>query len=241
MKRFLVSLLLAAGPCGLVAVAAATAAIQATDPKLNPPIPTVTYECYWEAARPQYYSVTVQSTGNTTYLARNPSLPPEQAAATPDAARAAAFDPNYQIAFTMSQPNREKVIKLAEQAHFFNGDFDYTKHNLANTGRKTLTYADISRNFQTVYNYSENKSIQELTLLFQNIAGTMEHGRKLAFRYKYDKLGLEAELKAMEEEAANHNLVEVQAIAPVLQQIADDPTVLNIARQRAKKILGKAK
>lgn len=240
MNRFLVSLALAAFSYTLLAAAPAPVASQNNSPRENPPIPTVTYECYWEAARPQDYVIKVQSTGNTTYLARNPSLPTGQEA-TPQAAQAAALDPDYQVQFMMSQPNRDKVLKLAEQANFFNGNFDFTKHALANTGRKTLTYADISRNFQTVYNYSENKAIQELTQLFQNIASTLEFGRKLAFKYKYDKLGLDAELKAMEDQAANHNLVEVQAIAPVLQQIADDPTVLNIARQRAKKILGKAK
>ncbi|HET7872767.1 MAG TPA: hypothetical protein VFL42_09670, partial [Terriglobales bacterium] len=206
----------------------------------------VTYECYWEATKPQDYVIKMQSTGNTTYLSRNPA--PEatgaqtsEAPQTAQAARNAAFDPDYQVAFLMSAANRDKVLKLAAQANFFNGNFDYTKHAMANTGRKTLTYADTARHFQTVYNYSENRAIQELTGLFQNISTTLESGHKLAFKHKYDKLGLEAELKALEEEAANHNLAEVQVIAPVLQQIADDPTVLNIARQRARKLLGKAK
>lgn len=209
-------------------------------PNWNPPIPTVTYECYWEAAKPQDYVITVQSTGNTTYLSRNPTLPAEQAA-TPQAAQNTAFDPDYQLQFTMSEANRDKIFKLAQQANFFNGNFDFTKHALANTGRKTLTFADVSRHFQTVYNYSENKAIQDLTQIFQNISTTLEEGRKLTFKYKYDKLGLDAELKAMEDAAESHQLAEVQVIAPVLQQIAGDPTVLNIAREKAKKILGKSK
>jgi hypothetical protein len=223
------------------ALALSQLAGQSANQPQNPPVPTITYECYWEAVRPQYVRITVLSTGNTTYLGRNPALPTAQQETGPQDRSRTALDPDYQIQFVMSQPNREKILKLTQQANFFNGNFDFTKHAMANTGRKTLTYADISRNFQTVYNYSENRAIQDLTQLFQNISNTLDFGRRLAFRYKYDKLGLEAELKAMEEAASSHNLAEVQVIAPVLQQIADDPTVLNIARQRAKKILGKTK
>jgi hypothetical protein len=238
MNRFILLLTLAAMSC--MPSPAGWSAAQNPDPSHNPPIPTVTFEQYWEAARPQDVVITVQSTGNTSYLSRNPSLPVEEPA-TPDVARRSALDPNYQVQFLMSEANRAKVFKLAEQAKYFNGNFDFTKHPMANTGRKTLTYADISRHFQTVYNYSENKAIQGLTGLFQNISTTLEFGRKLAFTYKYDKLGLDADLAALEDAAQNHNLDELHVIAPVLQQIASDPTVLNIAREKAKKILRSVK
>ena len=238
MKRLRINPRLAAVSCALLALWSRSTA--QNPPGWNPPIPTVTFERYWEAAQPQDYVITVQSTGNTTYLSRNPSLPAEQAA-TPEAAHSTALDPSYQIQFLMSEANRAKVFKLAQQASFFNGNFDFTKHPMANTGRKTLTYADISRHFQTGYNYSQNKAIEELTELFQNISATLEFGRKLAFTYKYDKLGVDADLTAMEDAAEGHNLAEVHVIAPLLQQIAADPTVLNIARQKAKKLLEKAK
>ena len=198
----------------------------------NPPVPTVTYDSYWQAARPQNVTITVKSDGPTTYLSRNPDVP---------AGTDRAQDPDYHVEFTMSAANRNKIFQLAEKANYFHGDFEFHKHGMANTGRKTLTYADIQRHFQTVYNYSENKAIQEITAVFQNIATTMEHGRKMAFMHKYDKLGLDAELKATESDAHSHQLAEVQAIAPVLENIAEDPTVLNIARQRARKVLKMAK
>jgi hypothetical protein len=45
----------------------------------------------------------------------------------------------------------------------------------------------------------------------------------------------------MEDAAESHNLAEVQIIAPTLKSIQDDTKVLNIARQRAKRLLAKAK
>ncbi|HZD92795.1 MAG TPA: hypothetical protein VE133_00990, partial [Candidatus Sulfotelmatobacter sp.] len=107
------------------------------------------------------------------------------------------------------------------------------------TGQKTLTYADPARHFETIYDYSENKAINEITSIFQGISNTIEHGRKLQFLRRFDKLGLEAELKDMETAAENHDLCELQLIVPTLETIANDTTVLNIARQRARRLLAK--
>jgi hypothetical protein len=73
------------------------------------------------------------------------------------------------------------------------------------------------------------------------LSNTIEHGRKLQFLRRFDKLGLEAELRVMEDAAESHTLVEIQLIAPTLESIAEDHTILNIARQRAHRLLAKAK
>ena len=117
----------------------------------------------------------------------------------------------------------------------------FKKHAVASTGKKTLTYFDPVRHFTTTYDYSENKAIQEITNIFLGISNTIEHGRKLSLLRRFDKLGLEDELKGMENAAESHSLAELQIIAPTLKSIADDTTVLNIARQRAKRLLAKAK
>jgi len=44
----------------------------------------------------------------------------------------------------------------------------------------------------------------------------------------------------MENADEGHNLAELKIIAPTLESIAEDSTVLNIARQRAKKLASKA-
>jgi hypothetical protein len=197
----------------------------------NPAIPVVTFNCLWEAATPQEYTITLRSTGGARYVSSNPVRASEDRTQEPD----------YEIEFTMSAANRDKVFRLAQQAGYFNGNFDYKKHAMANTGKKTLTYADISRHYQTTYNWSENTAIDQLTELFTGISNTIEHGRKLEFLHRFDKLGLEAELKGMEDAAQNHYLAELPMIAPVLESIANDPSVLNIARQRARRLLAQSK
>ena len=200
-------------------------------PVSNPMVPTVTFDCFWEPFTPQSYTITVQSTGSALYSSRNPSKPADANGAQ---------DEDYQTWFTMSAANRDKIFHLAEQAGYFNGNFDYRKHAIANTGKKTLAYADSTRQFQTVYNWSENTAIGQLTQIFQGISNTVEHGRKLQFLRRFDKLGLEAELKGMEALAQGQNLAELQVIEPLLKSIAEDSAILNIARQRARRLLAKS-
>jgi hypothetical protein len=214
----------------LIALAGAVFS-QTPEQQFHPRVATVTFDLVWEQATPQEYTIRTQADGPSSYVARNPVKPVQPGEET---------EPDYTLDFTMSPGNQRRIFKLAQQANYFNGDFEYRAHAIANTGKKTLTYADQTRHFQTVYNHSENKAVQELTGIFQGISTTIEFGRKLQFKHKYDKLGLESELKAMEEAAENHNLAEIQIVAPTLTNIADDTSVLNIARQRARRLLGKA-
>src|SRR6516162_4448210 len=182
----------------------------------NPAIPTVTFDCLWEASTPQEYTITVRSTGSARYVSSNPARTPEDR----------AQDPDYEREFAFSSAGSARVFALAAQAKYFEGNFEYKKHQIANTGRKTLSYADMVRHFQTTYNWSENPAIDELTRYFQGVSSTIEHGRKLEFLHRYDKLGLEEHLKGMEGEAQNHYLAELGIIAPVLESIAGDSSVL---------------
>jgi len=208
----------------------AALALWGQDAPQNPTLPTITFDRVWEAYKPQNVTITVQSTGSARYVSRNPFTPPEPGA-----------DPDYTLDFTLSSRNQKKLFDNAREANYFNGDFSYKKHAVASTGKKTLTYSDPVRHFSTTYDYSDNKAIEEITNLFSGISNTIEHGRKLVYLHRFDKLGLEDELKAMEDAAESHNLAEVQIIAPTLKSIQDDTKVLNIARQRAKRLLAKAK
>jgi hypothetical protein len=211
-------------------ILAAPLALSGQDTQQNPIRPTITFDRVWEAYKPQNVTITVQSTGSARYISRNPFTPPEPGA-----------DPDYTLDFTLSSRSQQKLFREAREANYFNGDFSFKKHVVASTGKKTLTYSDPVRHFSTTYDYSDNKAIEEITNLFSGISNTIEHGRKLAYLHRFDKLGLEDELKAMEDAAESHNLAEVQIIAPTLKSIQDDTKVLNIARQRAKRLLAKAK
>ncbi|HET8891314.1 MAG TPA: hypothetical protein VFQ41_20590 [Candidatus Angelobacter sp.] len=202
-------------------------AAQATRPDQASATPSITFDRFWNDFTPQSVTITVFANGAAKYSSRDPGKNGDEA-------------DEYHTEFTLSRARCDKLFRYAGEANYFQGDFTFKKHAVASTGKKTLSYADASRHFNTTYDYSENRAIQEITGIFMGVSNTIEHGRKLQFLRRFDKLGLEAELKVMEDAAENHNLVEMQLIAPTLESIADDASILNIARQRAHRLLAKA-
>jgi hypothetical protein len=190
-------------------------------------VPSITFDRFWSNFTPQSVTMTVSANGAAKYSSRNPEKTGDDV-------------DDFQTEFTMSPAGRDKLFRYAKEANYFDGDFTFKKHVVASTGKKTLSYFDPTRHFSTTYDYSENKAIQEITNILAGVSNTIEHGRKLKFLRRFDKLGLEEELKGMENAVESHNLAELQIIQPTLESIAEDSTILNIARQRAKKLLLKA-
>jgi hypothetical protein len=209
---------------------------------------TISFKQVWKEAQPAEFSITVHQNGQVEYTSMDKDLTPpqernapvesnaEQSTQAQDAASQDAFHKQFQASDGLWQ----KLTDLAKQVNYFDGQFDFTKHAIAQTGQKTLRYSDSGRHTSTTYNYSENPSIQELTAVFQGISSTLEGGRKLDFDRRFDKLSLDQDLKGLEEMSNEGRLQEVQAIAPTLQRLATDRTVLHIAQQRAQRILKKA-
>jgi len=185
--------------------------------------PNVTFSLEFPSGDPPHYSITVSSDGRATYESDPGS---EQQTGEP-----------YTYRFTISAADRDKIFNGAKQLKYFNEDFESRKGKVAFTGNKTLAYKDADRNFRSSYNWSNNQAVQELTALFEGIAETMEFGRRLTYYHAHDKLGLDSELKQMEQMSKDHQLAEIQALAPILKSIADDNSVLNISRRRAAAML----
>jgi hypothetical protein len=186
--------------------------------------PSVTFLFEWNQAKPWInYSIHVQADGMTHFEG------------DPNPADGGDTDP-FQQDFTMSDANRQKIFELAKKARYFNGDFDFHK-KIAQTGKKTLQYRSPDAEGSTTYNWSQNTDIQQLTKLFESIATTLDYGRKLAFLYRFDKLGMDQCLKDLEQMQSEGFVEELPAIEPILRKISVDPNLMNISRQSAKHLL----
>ena len=214
----------------LTTVLASSAILYAqSEPKQaqRPAAPTVTFTFEWSSVEPHRYIISVDSSGNAVYRSWT---------ADSAAGQSGAGDP-YVLKLAVSAAARDRIFTVAGQLNYFNGDYEYHKRRIAWTGEKTLAYADADKQYVTRYNWSENAGIGALTALFQGISATLECGRRLERLHRFDRLGLDEELKSLERLTAEHQAAELQLIAPILEQLAQDPSVLNIARQRARHIL----
>ncbi len=186
--------------------------------------PTVTFTLDFPQSNPSYYSITVSASGHASY---------ESMVKFSDDAE----EQEYTTEFDVSSGNRQRIFDWAKQAQYFAGKVDSGNRKLAFTGAKILSYQDGPKSNTAHYNYSNQEPVREMTALFQNMAETLEYGRRLGYYHRYQKLALDEELKHMETQARNNELSEIQGVRPVLQEIAEDTSVINVVRARAKELM----
>jgi hypothetical protein len=141
----------------------------------------------------------------------------------------------------LSPSTAAKIFKAARELNKFNVVCVSKLKNIADTGKKTLSYSAADGHGSCEYNYSENKGVTMLTDTFLGIAYTLDEGRRLEFLHRYDRLGLDAEMITLSQEVDAGRAMELGTIAPTLAAIADDTAVLQRVRLRAAKLLEQAK
>ena len=191
---------------------------------------TVTFTLDFPGSDPEHYSISVQSDGSAVYECSAKISSDSDDTET------------YQAAFKFSDAARARIFDLTAQAGYFSGKIDSGNKKLAFTGSKKLAYKDDQRNFTASYVFSPQPAVQQLSTLFQNVAATLDFGRRLTYYRRYQKLALDDEMKRMEDQARHGDLAELQAVKPILQEIFDDRSVMNVVRARAQRIMemGKA-
>lgn len=186
---------------------------------------TIAFTLDFPGSQPGHYSLRVERNGAAQYES------------TSKLSADSEEEDSFTHDFTATEEMRRKIFGLAAKAGYFQQDLDSHRKNMAFTGKKTLSYKDGQRHGEATYNYSANAAVQELTTIFQSVSATLEYGHRLEYARRYQKLALAEELKHMEESARSSPLLEIQAIAPILQQIVDDPGVINVSRARAQRLL----
>jgi hypothetical protein len=187
--------------------------------------PAVKFVLDWPAQNPSHFSIVIDSAGRATYRSE-PSA---------DANGGSAPDP-YNVEWTVTDATRQRIFDAIPKLNFLHGNFE-SKSKVAMTGKKTLSYRDASHDNSITFNYSDNATVRDLTHLFQAIEATTESGRKLVYDLRYDKLGVDADLKGLQEQQRQGDAEEFGAIEPILQKIANDDDMLRMSQQRAKEIL----
>jgi hypothetical protein len=187
----------------------------------------VAFTLDFPGSQPEHYSIRVQSDGSARY---------QSSGRRPDSDESDSFD----LDFTLAPETRQKIFELAAKAGYFQKDIDSHNKHLAFTGEKTLGYRDARRSGEATYNYSSMPAVQELTNLMQSLSVTLEFGHRLEYDHHYQKLALDEELKRMEEIARTNQLADITAIQPILDRIIADPSVINVTRARARRLLERA-
>jgi hypothetical protein len=209
---------------GALAIIALPLSLTSQQTAASTPVAMVTFTLDFPQSNPGHYTIAIDANGHARYESKG------KIAEDTD-------EESYLAEFDISPANRERIFGWTKQAKYFAEKLDSGNRKLAFTGVKVLTYQDGQLSNTARYNYSSVAAVQELTALFQNMASTLEYGRRLAYFHRYQKLALDEELKRMETQARDNELSEIQSVGPVLQAIFEDTSVINVVRARARELI----
>ncbi len=187
--------------------------------------PIVTFKFDFPGADPDHYVISASADGSAYYESDGKL-----------SSQSSTDDPFHQQ-FSISEPTRARIFELAKKSNYFQGKIDSGRKGLANTGTKVLIYKDAVKTTQATYNYSQVQAVQDLTTIFQQLSTAVEFGRRLDYYRHYQKTALDDELKRMEQLSNASDLGDLSVVAPILQQIAEDSSLMNVVRARAQRLL----
>jgi hypothetical protein len=162
----------------------------------------------------------------------------EHGSGTYKAEEASATDSQQiQRSIALTEATSKKIFGLVRSVQLNPENCASKAKNIADTGRKTLTYTGPEGTSSCTYNFTENKNIDALTTIFEGIAETMDQGRHLDFLRRFDRLGLDDAIAVLAQEVTDGRALELGTIAPSLHSIANDTEVMQRVRTRASTLL----
>ena len=177
---------------------------------------TITYRKVFKQSSPEFVELRIRETGECTYDIRK----------LDDEAQPQPFE--------VSAALRERIFRLAEQLNYFRElDLD-VRRRIANLGQKTLRYERDNVSSEVTFNYTLNAAANQLMQIFEGLGRQQEHAETLARRIRYDRLGVNEALLRLEADLNRKGIPEPERLLPVLEQIAGDTRVIEIARHRAR-------
>ena len=134
----------------------------------------------------------------------------------------------------------ETLRALFQKADFLDESRDFvSQRKVADMGSKTVRFETGSEQREVVYNYTEDRTLQEITNFFENLCQQERALFEMGLALKYDRLGIPKKLDELDSNLNAKRIVAPERFAPVLEKIYADQTLMHLARKEAKKILAR--
>jgi len=175
-------------------------------------LPKLTYSKSFPGSQPAYLAITVDREGNSTYQE--------------------APDDDNPLAFKLSPREAEALFAKAEKLGRFTRPLE-SGLKVARMGDKTFRYEDGAEKHEVKFNYSLDPDAQALLNWFEIVAESEQYFIALERAVKFDKLGVNDALLALDIAMANDRLAAREQFLPLLDRVAKNETFMHMARARA--------
>lgn len=210
----------------LLLTAAAVCAAQSA------PVPTVEVDYSNPSLLPAHWVLTLWADGSGHFKSERGDVPQDPSQ---------GFEPgNIDRDIHLSAEYAARVFATVRQHRMMN--FNCESHmKVAFQGWKKLSYSGPEGTGSCTFNYSRDKEIQDLGESLVAVAGTIVEGARLEVLRQHDPLGLNKELEYLQEAAGDGRVQQLEAIQGILTRLADDESIMELARRRARALLARAR
>jgi hypothetical protein len=146
--------------------------------------------------------------------------------------------PNIDRDITVTSAFAERVFAQARAHSYFTKDCE-SHMKVAFQGWKRLTYRGPDGQGSCTYNYSKDKSIQELGDSLVAVGSAIVEGARLETLLQHDPLGLDREMDYLVDAAGDGRVQQLGVIRGILTRLAQDDAVMERVRRRARLLLAR--
>jgi hypothetical protein len=212
----------------LTAVFPLAASPQSTPAAPQPAAPVIVVDFSHPGANPSQWTLTLHQDGSGHFHLENADPPPGSSSDS--------GSPGVDRDIQVSQSFAGRFFTAAQRHNWFNQQCE-SHFKVALQGEKTFTYRGPEGQGSCTFNYSKDKEIQSLSDAVLGLEETLREGARLQMLLQHDPLGLDREMEYLADAAKDGRVRQIPAIRAILQQLADDPAVLDRVRKRAHDLL----
>ena len=172
----------------------------------------IVYTKVFPGSKPDYVKVTITKAGAATYQETADEQEPDQVQLD-SAATKAIFD-------------------LAEKLNHFRGKLE-SGMKVAKTGDKTYRWEDGPTASEAKYNHTTSDDARALQDWFERITECQRILSELQRTLRYDRLGVNEVVLRLDAVLQQKRIVAAEQFIPILDRIAKNESILNMARERA--------
>jgi hypothetical protein len=147
--------------------------------------------------------------------------------------------PDVDRDFKLSASFADHVFQVAHRKKLFGLECD-SHMKLAYQGTKKLTYSGPDGQGSCEFNYSKDAQIESLSDDLISVATTLIEGARLQSLFLHDRLGLDKATEMLSESVADGRAQQLGSIRDILERLADDDSVMERVRRRARALLNRA-
>lgn len=195
-----------------------TAPTQAASAAAPLDVPRVTYTRSFKGSNPAFLQVEVSQDGHARFQAKDNDT-----------------DPLSTLDFTATPAAVQETFSRAAALDGFTSPLQ-SKQKVAYTGDKMLAFDDANHHNAQEFSYTTDPPAAALVDLFEKIAVAGTDAIRVQRAMRYDRLDLLDLIEHVQGDWDAHLMAEPQLLAPVLEQAAANPDLMDAARKRAGKL-----